>query len=91
VKEDTLDIHMMNIPSKMSNKGKNQLNQVHPCNRGNIFSVFNAFLLRKSLHDEVCFMSLNNTVRGEFGLVDPSKLHNVISMSLRNKVPGVIL
>jgi hypothetical protein len=36
-------------------------------------------------------MSLNNTFRGKFGLVDPSTLHNVLSMRSGNQVPGLIL
>jgi hypothetical protein len=36
-------------------------------------------------------MSLKNTFRGEFGNVDPSTLHNVLSMWLGNQVPGLIL
>jgi hypothetical protein len=61
----------MDFPSKMSNKGKNQLNIVHFCNRGKVIIVVDAFLLIKSLHNQAFFMSLNNTFTGKFGHVDP--------------------
>jgi hypothetical protein len=52
MKKGTLHIHLMNMPSKMSNEGKNQVNIVHLCNGRKGFSVVNDFLLRKSLHDK---------------------------------------
>jgi hypothetical protein len=75
---------MMDFPSKTSSKGNNQLSKVHLCNRGKGFNVVNTFLLRKSLRNKEGFMSLNNTFRGKLGHVDPSTLHNVLSLQLGN-------
>ena len=68
----------MDVPSKMSNKRKNQSNRVHICNMDKGFTVADAFLLRKSLHNQVIFVMLENTFRGKFGFGDPSTLHNVL-------------
>jgi hypothetical protein len=90
MKKGTLHIHLMNFPSKTRNKGNNQSNQFHLCNRGKSFSVFNAFLLRKSLRNEACFMLLKNNFKGKFGPIEPSTLYNVLSERSGNQVPGLI-
>jgi hypothetical protein len=79
----SLQIHSMDFPSKMSNKGKNQLNRFHLDDMRKGFSVVDAFLLRKVLHNKVCFMSLNNTFIGKFGPIYPSTLH-ILSLWLGN-------
>ena len=74
----TFNIHMVNQPSKTRSKGKNQPNRVHLGNMGKCLYVFNAFLLRKSFHDQTRFVILNNTIRGEFGSIYPSTLNNIL-------------
>jgi hypothetical protein len=84
MKKITLHIHLMDFPSKMSNKGKNRLNKVQLCNMGKGISVFDTFLLRKYLHNQARFMSLNDTFRGKFGHVYPLTLYNILSLQSGN-------
>jgi hypothetical protein len=91
VKKSIIHIHLMDLPSKSSSKRKNHLNKVHLRNRGKGISVFDAFLLRKSIHNQARFMTLNNTFKGKFGPVDPSTLHNILFLRSGNKFPSVIL
>jgi hypothetical protein len=84
MKKDTIHIHLVDLPFKMSSKGKNQLKKIHLCERGKGLSVVDAFLLRKSLCKKPSFMMLNNTIRGKFSLVDPSTLDNVLSLRSGN-------
>jgi hypothetical protein len=76
----TLHIHLMDFPSKLSKKGKNYSNRVCICNNGKGISVVDTFLLIKYLHNQDICMSLNNTFRGKFSPVDPSTLHNIVSL-----------
>jgi hypothetical protein len=54
MKKGTLHIHLMNLPSKVSSKGKNQTNIFNIYNKGKGFNVVDAFLLRNSLCNEAC-------------------------------------
>jgi hypothetical protein len=47
----TLHIHLMDLPSRKSSKGKNQLNEVHIFDKGKGLNVVDAFLLRESLRN----------------------------------------
>jgi hypothetical protein len=84
MKEGTLHIHIVDLPSRTSYKGKNHSNIIHLCNRGKGLSVFDTFLLIKSLCNQERFMILNNTFKGKFGLVYPSTFHNVLPLRSRN-------
>ena len=84
MEEETFNIHLVDFPSKESNKGKDQSNIVHLCNRIKCLNVVNAFLLRESFHNQTSFVMLNSTIGGEFGLIYPSTLNNILSSRSRS-------
>ena len=90
-KKNTFNIHLMKCPSKISSKGKNQLNKVHFCNRGKGFSVVDAFQLREALGYQMNLTTFNNTVESKLGLIDPLTLHNILSLRSRKKFPSLII
>jgi len=83
MKKYTFYIHLVDLPSKMSSKGENEVNKVQLCNRRKGLNVFDSFLLRKYFHDQKRFMTFKNTFRGKFGFVDPSTFQNVLPLRSR--------
>ena len=87
----TFHIHLVNLPTKMSGKIKDQLDIIHLCDKIKGFSIIDAFLLRESLGDQMSLVAFKNTIRGKLGLIDPSKLHDIHSLGLGNNFPCLIL
>ena len=84
MEKGTFDIHLVDFPSEVSSKGKNQSNEVHLCNRGKGLSVVDSFLLREAFRDQMSLVMLKRTIQGKFGLINPSVFNKIISNRLRN-------
>lgn len=84
MKSSTFNVCLVNRPFKESNKGKNKLNRIHLCNMSNGLSVVDSLLLRESFHKKTRFVTLNNTIRGKFSLVNPSTFNNILFGRARN-------
>ena len=84
MKKGTLNIHLVDLPSEASSKGKNPSNIVYLGKMEKGLSVVDAFLLREIFHNQTSLMMLNRTFTGKFGSINPLTFDNVLYLRSGN-------
>jgi hypothetical protein len=79
----------MYLPTKTSNKSKNNSDIINLYHRGKCLRVVDTFLLRKTLGYQESLMYLNNTIRCKLGIIDPIEFNNIVSLWTWNQFPSI--
>ena len=76
----------MDFPFKGGNKGKNKVDKIHFCNRGEGFNIVNAFNLWKSFSNKTSFMFIHFSIWSKLCFVNPFASDKFSSLWKRNKI-----
>ena len=76
----------MDFPFERGNNGKNKEDKVHYGNRGESFSIVNAFNLLKTLSNKTSFMFINFFIWSKLGYLNPFASNKFSSLWKRDKI-----